>query len=212
MRALFAALLLLLGLPPAWAQSVSLQGMLGNRALLIVDGAAPKTVAPGESHKGVKVLSTEGDTAVVEIGGRRQTLRVGDAPASVAGAPPAGGNRIVLTAGSGGHFVTYGTVNGRATQFLVDTGASVVGLGAGEAERLGIPWRSGQEVRMGTANGVVPGWRVRLASVRIGDVEVREVEGVVTQAPMPFILLGNSFLDRFRMRRDNDQMVLERRY
>ncbi len=26
------------------------------------------------------------------------------------------------------------------------------------------------------------------------------------------ILLGNSFLGRFQMRRDNDQMVLERRY
>ena len=30
--------------------------------------------------------------------------------------------------------------------------------------------------------------------------------------PMPVVLLGNSFLSRFQMRRDNDQMVLERRY
>jgi aspartyl protease family protein len=29
---------------------------------------------------------------------------------------------------------------------------------------------------------------------------------------MPFVLLGNSFLARFQMKRDNDQMVLERRY
>jgi aspartyl protease family protein len=29
---------------------------------------------------------------------------------------------------------------------------------------------------------------------------------------MPFVLLGNSFLGRFQMKRDNDQMVLERRY
>lgn len=29
---------------------------------------------------------------------------------------------------------------------------------------------------------------------------------------MPFVLLGNSFLTRFSMRRDSDQMVLERRY
>jgi aspartyl protease family protein len=29
---------------------------------------------------------------------------------------------------------------------------------------------------------------------------------------MPYVLLGNSFLTRFSMRRDNDQMVLERRY
>ena len=40
--------------------------MLGSKALLVVDGAAPKTVAAGETHQGVKVLSTSGDQAVVE--------------------------------------------------------------------------------------------------------------------------------------------------
>jgi aspartyl protease family protein len=34
----------------------------------------------------------------------------------------------------------------------------------------------------------------------------------VVPAAMPYILLGNSFLSRFQMRRDNDMMVLERRY
>ena len=64
----------------AFAQAVALQGMLGNKALLMVDGSHPKTVAPGESHMGVKVISTSGDQAVVEVGGKRHTLRVGDAP------------------------------------------------------------------------------------------------------------------------------------
>ena len=31
-------------------------------------------------------------------------------------------------------------------------------------------------------------------------------------APLPYVLLGNSFLARFQMRRENDQMVLEQRY
>jgi aspartyl protease family protein len=34
----------------------------------------------------------------------------------------------------------------------------------------------------------------------------------VGEQPMPYVLLGNSFLTRFQMRRDNDQLVLERRY
>ncbi len=205
----------LLATAPAWGQSVALQGMLGNRALLIVDGSAPKSIAPGDSHKGVKVVSTAGDQAVVEIGGKRHTLRVGEAPASVGasggGAAPAG-QRIVLTAGSGGHFLTEGAINGRAAHFIVDTGATTVSMGAGDAERLGIDYKSGQPVRMGTANGVALGWRVKLASVRIREVEVRDVDAVVGQQPMPYVLLGNSFLNRFQMRRDNDQMVLERRY
>lgn len=209
-----ALLSALLCAAPAWAQSVALQGMLGDRALLIVDGAVPKAVAPGDSHKGVKVVSTAGDQAVVDIGGKRHTLRVGEAPASVGGGggAPAGGERIVLTAGSGGHFLTEGSINGRAAYFMVDTGATSVSIGAAEAERMGIDYKTGQPVRLSTANGMSSGWRVMLATVRIREVEVRNVEAVVSPQPMPYVLLGNSFLTRFQMRRENDLMVLERRY
>lgn len=208
--------LLALLLAAAWGvaagQSVGLQGMLGSKALLIVDGAAPKAVGPGETHMGVKVVSTAGDQAVVELGGKRHTLRVGDAPASVGGGGSPRGNKIVLPVGSGGHFMAQGAINGRAMQFMVDTGASAVGMSQADAERAGVNYRSGRQVPIGTANGVVPGWVVKLNSVRIGDVEVHEVDAIVTPAFMPYVLLGNSFLSRFQMQRNNDQMVLERRY
>ncbi|MEO8653794.1 MAG: TIGR02281 family clan AA aspartic protease, partial [Ramlibacter sp.] len=77
--------LLFLAGTAAFAQTVALQGMLGSSALLIVNGGAPKAVAAGSAHQGVKVLSTAGDQAVVEIAGQRHTLRVGEAPASVGG-------------------------------------------------------------------------------------------------------------------------------
>ena len=208
------ALALALAAGGACAQSVSLQGMLGSKALLIVDGSAPKGVAVGESHKGVKVVATQGDQATLEIGGKRHTLRVGDAPASVGGNGGSGarGSKIVLTAGTGGHFLTQGAINGRAVQFLVDTGATSVAMGVADAERIGIDYRKGQPGRSSTANGIVNTWRVKLASVRIGDVEVYEVDAAVLPANMGHILLGNSFLTRFQMTRHNDQMVLERRY
>ena len=212
-RNAFATLALALLAGAAAAQSVTLQGMLGNKALLIVDGGAPKSVAPGESHKGVKVLSTLGDQAVVEIEGRRHTLRVGDAPASVGGgAGPARGSRIVLTAGSGGHFLTAGAINGRAVQFMVDTGATSVAMGVADAERLGVDYRKGQLSRGNTANGIVTTYLVKLHSVRVGEVEVFEVDAAVLPAMSGPILLGNSFLSRFQMTRMNDQLVLERRY
>jgi aspartyl protease family protein len=50
-----------------------------------------------------------------------------------------------------------------------------------------------------------------LASVRVGDVEVPNVEAVVMPAAMPHVLLGNSFLTRFSMKREADTMRLERR-
>src|SRR6478735_7563396 len=168
MKRIAAALLAVLA-GGAFAQ-VALQGMMGNKALLVIDGTAPKAVAPGETHKGVKVLSTQGDQAVVEVEGKRQTLRVGEAPGNVGGggAGPRG-NKIVLTAGTGGHFVTQGSINGRAVQFMVDTGATGVGLSVGDAERIGLNYKSGQPIRINTANGQTAGWLVRLGSVRIGD-------------------------------------------
>lgn len=207
------AVTLLLAAGAAAAQSVALQGMLGSKALLIVDGSAPKGVGPGETHRGVKVLATMGDQATVEINGKRHTLRVGDAPASVGGngAGPRG-SKIVLTAGHGGHFVTQGAINGKAVKFMVDTGATNVAMGVAEAERIGIDYKKGQLSRGSTANGIVTAYIVRLGSVRIGDVEVFDVEAAVLPANMPQILLGNSFLTRFQMTRHNDQMVLERRF
>lgn len=188
--------------------------MLGSKALLIVNGSAPKTVAVGESHQGVKVISTSGDQAVIEQSGKRLTLRVGQAPVSVGGSAAASGRgtRIVLTESGGGHFMTAGQVNGRAVQFMVDTGATVVAMSVADAERAGVAYKTGQPVLMSTANGAIQAYRIRLNSVRVGDVEVFDVEAVVTPQPMPYMLLGNSFLTRFQMKRDNQQMTLDKRY
>lgn len=196
------------------AQTVALQGMLGSNALLIVNGGAPKAVAAGSVYQGVKVVSTAGDQAVVEIAGKRHTLRVGEAPASVGGngGESSRGSRIVLTAGSGGHFMTQGAINGQAANFMIDTGATMVSIGAADADRLGLNYKAGQLGYSTTANGVASAWRIKLASLRVGDVVVYNVDAMVTPQPMPFVLLGNSFLTRFQMKRDNDQMVLERRY
>ena len=90
----------------AHAESIVLAGMLGSKALLVVDGTTPKTVAAGETHLGVKVISTTTDEAVVEQSGKRRTLRVGEAPVHMGSSGIGKGNRIVLMAGSGGHFMT----------------------------------------------------------------------------------------------------------
>lgn len=207
----------LCGTSAAQAQSIALAGMLGSKALLIVNGGPPKSVAAGETHQGVKVVSTSGDQAVLELSGKRHTLRVGDAPVSVGGGGGSGGgagkgNRIVLSAGSGGHFMTGGQINGRAVQFMVDTGATSIAMSASDAERAGIAYKGGQPVQMSTANGVTQGFRVKLNSVRVGDVEVYDVDAVVSPQPMPYMLLGNSFLTRFQMIRENDQMTLVKRF
>lgn len=209
---LLAAALLLSG-AAAPAQQVALSGILGNKALLVVDGTEPKAVGPGETHRGVRVVSAQGDSATLEIGGQRQSLRIGGAPVSVGKAAPSGaGTRIVLSADGAGHFVTSGSINGRAVQFLVDTGATTLGIGLADAERIGLKYREGRPVEVGTANGVARGWQLRLSSVRLNDIEVFDVEAIVTPIALPYVLLGNTFLTRFQMTRTNEQLVLERRF
>ena len=117
-----------------------------------------------------------------------------------------------MTAGSGGHFVTSGQINGQTARLLVDTGASVVVISAATATQLGINFKNGPQIRISTANGVAMAWQLRLDSIRVGGVTVFGVDGVVSPEPMPYVLLGNSFLGRFQMTRENDQMTLSRRF
>ena len=196
----------------AHAESVMLTGTIGNRAILMVDGGAPRTVAPGEKLGSVKLVSVQGDQAVVEVGGQRSTLRM-DTPVSVgAGGGNANGSRIVLPANSGGHFLTLGAINGRSVNFMVDTGATNVSLSAADAQRIGLEYNKTNPINVSTANGVKQAYRVKLSSVRVGDVEVYDVDALVSEPSMPFVLLGNSFLNRFSMQREGDQMVLQKRY
>lgn len=216
MLALACACLAASAQPPGQSvgTAIGFNGKLGaSTALLLVNGEL-HAVHVGQSFQGVQLLSIEGDTAIVEINGRRRELTLGAQPASVGDA--GGGSsshQIVIAAGSGGHFTTLGAINGHSVQFLVDTGATLVALSQSEAERLGLHYREeGHATTTQTANGSAAAYRLLLDSVRVGSVEVHNVDAIVVASPMPFVLLGNSFLSRFEMRRENDMLTLVQRY
>jgi aspartyl protease family protein len=214
------ALALALGAPaPARAQpasadtatQVALGGSLGQKALLIINGV-PRTVATGETVDGVRLLSVRSDQAEVLVDGQRLALRIGAAPVNLSGAPtPGSGRRILLTADAGGHFWSDGTINGRTARFMVDTGATMVSMSQSDAERIGLNFRDAPRGVVRTANGDVPAHRVILDSIRVGDVLVRSVEAVVIPTSMDHVLLGNSFLARFQLLRENDRLTLDRK-
>ncbi|MFG6439748.1 retropepsin-like aspartic protease family protein [Roseateles sp. LKC17W] len=214
MRACWPAILTLcaaLALPAQAAPKVQLNGMLGARAALLLIDGEPRTLQVGASALGVTLIALEDGRAVVELEGRRQTLALGAAPARVVRAASAP-RQIVMPAGHGGHYTTAGTINGHLTQFLLDTGATSVAISQVEADRMGLRYQQGRRIVTHTANGAVPAYALELSSVRIADVEVRNVAAIVIPSQMPYVLLGNSFLDRFQMRRENDVMTLELRY
>jgi aspartyl protease family protein len=197
----------------AHAQTVSMSGSLGrNKAVLMIDGQT-HTLDVGGSTQGVRLIGVDGQSAVVEVAGKRVHLQLGAAQVNLGGSSdPASGRKIVLTAGFGGHFVTNGSINGKTIPFLVDTGATNVSISQAQADQLGLKYRQGTSIMGSTANGLVPMHQITLNTVRIGEVSIHDVQAVVVPAAMPYVLLGNSFLSRFQMRRENDQLTLERRY
>jgi len=198
---------------PAAAQSVLLSGTLGSsKAILVIDGQM-RTVAVGQTVSGITLRSIGTDEAVVLIGGKPFSVRLGASPVSLGGggAGGGGGSEIVLPAGPGGHFMANGSINGKSANFMVDTGATVIAMGVADAQRLGLRFDNGRRGMANTAGGNVPIYEVNLNSVRIGDVEVYNLSAGVVQANMPYILLGNNFLSRFNMRREGDTMRLEKK-
>jgi aspartyl protease family protein len=211
-----AGLLFFLQCAGVAAADANLNGIVGNKALLVINNGKPRWLAVGESSpEGVKLISISGDAAVVEAEGKRQTLKMGESARLNAGAAAAaaGGTSVKLNADGRGHFVTVGQINGRTVTFLVDTGASFVSLGSGEAKRLGIDYLAGERAVVATANGVVRSYKVKLDEVRLGNVTLNNVDGMVhADDSLPVVLLGMSFLNRMDMTRDGEQMVLKKRF
>jgi aspartyl protease family protein len=194
------------------AQSLALTGIMGDKALIMVDGAPPKLFAAGSKVGAVKLISVNKaqHEAVVEVQGKPSTLSMGASPVSVGGGLSAGGKFINIPIGSNGHFFTDGFINGHSIKFMVDTGASAIAIGKSDADRLGLDYKTrGSPVQMGTANGIVTGQRITINTLRIGDVQLYDIDAIVGPN-MPFALLGNNFLNRFKMERSNDMMRLER--
>jgi aspartyl protease family protein len=197
--------------PPAVAADVTLVGLIGAKAIVVIDGGAPRTLAPGqETAEGVVLLGTEKEAASFEIEGKKRTLHMGQAYSA---APRDGRRNVAITADTSGHFLTMGSINGGSVRFLVDTGATFVSLPASEARRLGINYLQGQRGQMQTANGLTAVYKVKLDTVKIGDVELGNVDAVVVENnAMGVILLGMSFLNRMEMKRDGQSMTLTKRY
>lgn len=194
----------------ALALDVSLVGTFGDKAaILVVDGGAPRTVRVGREAGGVKVVSVTRDSAVIEIAGERRTLARGQ---HFSTAPGDARPSVTLAADTRGHFVTEGAINGAPVRFVVDTGATVIALPAAEAVRLGLDYRKGPLAVTKTAAGVVPVYRVRFDSVRLGSIELTQIDGVVIEHGLDIALLGMSFLNRVEMRREGETMTLIQRF
>jgi aspartyl protease family protein len=192
------------------AATVNVVGLFGSKAVVTVDGGAPHSIGVGETAGGFKLVSVDANGATFMVDGRRQTIAMGSYLAKTSSNDR---SKAVLTADTRGHYVTQGTINGASTRFLVDTGATLVVLSSNEADRLGIQYKQAQRGNANTANGSVGYRLVKLDRVKVGDVELNNVDaGVLEGGYDGPNLLGMSFLSRTEVSRDGQSMVLTRRF
>jgi aspartyl protease family protein len=206
-----ALLVLALAAGPAAATDITVVGLLGaNKAVVSINGSAPRTLSVGQkSPEGVTLVAVEREQATFDIAGKRRSLGMGQAFSTGGG----GANQsVTLKADGRGHFTAEGQVNGAAMRFLVDTGASTIALPAADAKRAGVSYLNAPRGLVQTANGTAAAYRVKLDTVRIGDITINNVEALVMEDGLAFALLGMSFLNRTEMRRDGETMVLTKRF
>jgi len=201
----------------AGATDVGLVGVMGSKALLSINGSEPVPVAAGQSAQGVRVISVQGQQVVIEVDGKRRPLRVGQQVGSTAaaestGSSGSGSSTAILKADGAGHFFTTGAINGAAVRFMVDTGATFVSIGAAEAKRIGISPAGGQRGMSHTANGLTEVTKVKLGTVRVGEVTLHNIDAVIHSNDLPVTLLGMSFLNRMEMQREGSTMTLKKRF
>jgi aspartyl protease family protein len=197
---------------PAWAVDVSVVALFPGRAMLVVDKGKPRTLRAGETYAGVTLVSSTSEEAVVSVGGKQQRLHIGEGVYSALSVQNEHAT-VVLTPDRNGHFVSSGSINGASVRFLVDTGATMVAMNVDEARRAGVNYLAGERGLSQTANGVTPIYKVKLAQVTLGDITLRDIDGVVQEnSALPVVLLGMSFLGKLDMRRDGDSLTLTKRY
>lgn len=94
-----------------------------------------------------------------------------------------------------GHYWARANMDGQFIRVMVDTGASIVALTRDDARTLGFELADlDYSYRIRTAGGEVMGAYITIESVKIGGVEVENVEAMVLQEGLTQSLLGMSFL------------------
>jgi aspartyl protease family protein len=201
-----ALLALLLALAPAafGATTVMVLSISRGQVEVLINGSVVRRLYAGQTTpEGVVVHEVRGDSALVEVDGKRWQMSLGSSTAS----------SVLLQADPRGHFVTEILLNGVPMRALVDTGATTIALNMNDAQRLGIDLAAAQRIVMQTAGGPRRGLRARLASVQLGEIVLRDVEATISEGnELPIVLLGMSFLGQVEMQRSGQTLTLTRRH
>jgi aspartyl protease family protein len=191
---------------------VRVVGLFAKRAVVLIDGKQRMLSVGETSPEGVKLLSADSESAVLIVDGIEVRGNL-DGRVSARKQSPAA-QEVQIRRNSMSMYSTVGSINGLPVSFLVDTGATQIAMNDAQARRLGIDYRvTGEPTAITTASRVERAWAVMLDSVKVGDINLRNVGAIVLEGSQPDqVLLGMSFLGRLEIRNDGQLMTLRRKY
>jgi aspartyl protease family protein len=212
LRLLAAACLGLAGVVATAAPDVRVVGLFSDKAVVVVDGQQRVLRVGEEGPHGVRLIQADSESAVLEIEGERIPARLDGR--ITRRSRPAERKQVQVYRNQRGLYTTVGAINGLTVPFLVDTGASTVAMNSAQARRLGIDFRvDGEPATVVTASGRTEAWKLKLKSVKVGDLEVKGVEAVVIDGEQPATtLLGMSYLGRLEISNEGQLMTLRLKY
>ena len=192
-------------------EQLEIQALMPGMVVLKIDGERVTLKKNQTSPQGVKMISATTKSTVLEIDGQQKTYKMGTTISTSFTQRSKITEQIMVD--KIGMFRTHGSINGHSVQFLVDTGATSVAMSENDARKLGIAYRlDGQETRTSTASGIAKAWRVKLKSVRLGQLLERNVQGVVVEGDYPsIILLGMTFLNRMKVEKEGNKMSITKK-
>ena len=190
-------------------EKVEVQGLFSNKAVLMIDGNRYVLAAGEVSPEGVKVISADSRSAVLEIEGEQKQYMPGNAVINTSFKKRQSRKETIFI-NSSGMYLTFGSINGRSVRFLVDTGASAIAMNTEQAKRLGIRYdKIGVPAKVSTASGYAGAYSVRLKSVSIGNITETNVEALIIDGNHPGpVLLGMTFLGRLSVEHSGSAMTL----
>jgi aspartyl protease family protein len=168
-----------------------------------------QTLRMGQTVDGVTLLAADPHSATVEINGQSQTLGLSQRVGTAYLEPT---ERVVTIARDAMmKYQTNATINGRSALVLVDTGANIVAISGEQAKAMNIDYSAGEPATVETASGLSSAHGITLRSVVVGGIEVNNVPAMVVDGAFPAtILLGMSYLRHVKLQEHNGILSLSR--
>ncbi|NKB36990.1 MAG: TIGR02281 family clan AA aspartic protease [Gammaproteobacteria bacterium] len=193
-------------------EKINILGLFKNKAIVRVDGKQRILEVGKTSPEGIILVSANSKEAILEIEGEQNTYTLGSHIGSKFKAAE-GGKTSTIAPDSNGMYWVSGSINGFQMSFIVDTGATLISMNKHDAKRIGLNYKlEGRVSSANTASGVSKIYIMNLDKVKVGDIEVRDIEGAIHDSDFPKVtLLGNTFLNKVNMKREGQLLQLESR-